>query len=97
MSFDIKTLEKIADLSKLNISGEQAEHAAQDIDKILKLVAKMNTANTENIEPLLNPMDQYQPMRTDQVTEHNQRELFQRIAPKTYAGLYIVPKVIDQE
>jgi len=29
------------------------------------------------------------------VTEENQRELFQSIAPQTEDGLYLVPKVIE--
>jgi aspartyl-tRNA(Asn)/glutamyl-tRNA(Gln) amidotransferase subunit C len=29
------------------------------------------------------------------VTEANQRELFQTIAPKTEAGIYLVPQVIE--
>lgn len=31
----------------------------------------------------------------DVVTETNQRERFQRIAPATEAGLYLVPRVIE--
>jgi aspartyl-tRNA(Asn)/glutamyl-tRNA(Gln) amidotransferase subunit C len=36
-----------------------------------------------------------QRLRADEVSEANQRELFQSIAPSTEAGLYLVPKVIE--
>ena len=31
----------------------------------------------------------------DEVTEQNQRERFQALAPQAEAGLYLVPKVIE--
>jgi aspartyl-tRNA(Asn)/glutamyl-tRNA(Gln) amidotransferase subunit C len=34
-------------------------------------------------------------LRADAVTEINQREHFQLIAPQVEAGLYLVPKVIE--
>ena len=37
----------------------------------------------------------YHRLRGDAVTETDQRELFQSIAPQTEAGLYLVPKVIE--
>jgi aspartyl-tRNA(Asn)/glutamyl-tRNA(Gln) amidotransferase subunit C len=36
-----------------------------------------------------------QRLRPDAITESNQRERFQRIAPETDGGLYLVPKVIE--
>jgi aspartyl-tRNA(Asn)/glutamyl-tRNA(Gln) amidotransferase subunit C len=44
---------------------------------------------------MAHPMDQAQRLRTDVVTEHNNREKFQTIAPQVEAGLYLVPKVIE--
>ena len=34
-------------------------------------------------------------LREDAVTEGDQRELFQSIAPATADGLYLVPKVLE--
>jgi aspartyl-tRNA(Asn)/glutamyl-tRNA(Gln) amidotransferase subunit C len=34
-------------------------------------------------------------LRPDQVTESDQREVFQSIAPQTEAGLYLVPRVVE--
>ena len=36
-----------------------------------------------------------QPLREDVVTERNRRDDYQKIAPATEAGLYLVPKVIE--
>jgi aspartyl-tRNA(Asn)/glutamyl-tRNA(Gln) amidotransferase subunit C len=40
-------------------------------------------------------LDAHQRLRRDEVTEVDQRETFQEIAPKTEAGVYLVPKVIE--
>jgi aspartyl-tRNA(Asn)/glutamyl-tRNA(Gln) amidotransferase subunit C len=34
-------------------------------------------------------------LREDKVTEGDQREQFQSVAPQVEAGLYLVPKVIE--
>ena len=39
--------------------------------------------------------DVTQRLRDDVVTESDQRELFQSVAPQVEAGLYLVPKVIE--
>jgi aspartyl-tRNA(Asn)/glutamyl-tRNA(Gln) amidotransferase subunit C len=39
--------------------------------------------------------DLSQRLREDVVTEANQREAFQAIAPQVEAGLFLVPKVIE--
>jgi aspartyl-tRNA(Asn)/glutamyl-tRNA(Gln) amidotransferase subunit C len=45
--------------------------------------------------PMAHPLDQVQRLRPDVVTERDQREQFQAIAPQVEAGLYLVPKVIE--
>jgi aspartyl-tRNA(Asn)/glutamyl-tRNA(Gln) amidotransferase subunit C len=44
---------------------------------------------------MAHPMDQVQRLRADAVTEQDNREKFQAIAPQVEAGLYLVPKVIE--
>jgi aspartyl-tRNA(Asn)/glutamyl-tRNA(Gln) amidotransferase subunit C len=65
------------------------------ISDILDLVAQMNAVNTDDVLPLLNPLDATQLLRTDEVTESNLRELYQSVAPRVEDGLYLVPKVIE--
>jgi aspartyl-tRNA(Asn)/glutamyl-tRNA(Gln) amidotransferase subunit C len=55
----------------------------------------MNSVTTDNILPVYNPLDAVQTCRADAITETNQRELYQSIAPRIEAGLYLVPKVIE--
>ncbi len=51
--------------------------------------------DTSAVAPMANPHDAHQRLRADEVTEINQRDKFQQIAPLTEAGLYLVPRVIE--
>ncbi len=86
---------KIAQLAKLQISEAELEQYAKDLSNIMSLVDQMNKVNTQGIEPMAHSQDVTQRLREDKVTETNQREKFQTIAPSADKGLYLVPKVIE--
>ena len=88
---------KILNLAKLLISESDNRSLRQNLNKILKLVDKMNQIDTTHIEPLAHSSSETQPLREDIVTEPNQRALFQKNAPQVEAGLYMVPLVIENE
>ena len=67
------------------------------LSNILELVEHMNQADTATIEPIAHPFESSQRLRPDVVTETDQRDIFQAIAPQVEAGLYLVPKSIDGE
>lgn len=90
-------IQKIAELSKLHVPESSLQALSHDLQNILNLVEKMNSVSTESIEPLSHALPVTQPMRKDVVTETNQRELFQSIAPQVEMGLYIVPKFVESE
>lgn len=90
-------IQKMADLSKLELPKEKLPTLIARLENILALVKKMDDANTQNVEPLAHPFNATQPLREDIVTEKNQRELFQQNAPQVEAGLYIVPKFMESE
>jgi aspartyl-tRNA(Asn)/glutamyl-tRNA(Gln) amidotransferase subunit C len=59
------------------------------------MVDTLQAVDTSGIEPMANPLDATQRLRADVVSEENQRERFQAIAPASENGLYLVPKVIE--
>lgn len=95
MSLTTQEVKKIAHLARLSIASEAIEEYTHNLSGILDLIAQMNTLNTDAIHPMAHPLDQVQRLRLDNVTEVNQREHFQAIAPQVEAGLYLVPKVIE--
>jgi aspartyl-tRNA(Asn)/glutamyl-tRNA(Gln) amidotransferase subunit C len=62
---------------------------------ILALVNDMQAVDTEGIAPMAHAQDVSLRLREDVVTETDQHELFQALAPQVEAGLYLVPKVIE--
>ena len=95
MSLQKSEVEKIAHLARLSISENDIPAYIDNLSNILKLVEQMNTVDTSDIEPMAHPLAESQRLRVDEVTETNQRDHFQSIAPKTEDGLYLVPKVIE--
>jgi aspartyl-tRNA(Asn)/glutamyl-tRNA(Gln) amidotransferase subunit C len=95
MSLTKKDVENIAHLARLAIDDNDIPGYANNLSNILELVEQMNAIDTSTVEPMAHPLDAVQRLRKDQVTETNQREHFQKAAPKTEAGLYLVPKVIE--
>lgn len=95
MSLSKRDVEKIANLARLQITEDQVPGFATQLSNILEFVEQMNSAETAGVEPMAHPFDAATRMREDVVTETNERELMQSIAPATEAGLYLVPKVIE--
>ncbi len=95
MSLNQEEVQKIAHLARLDITRHSNDHYAKSLSDILDFVAQLNQADTDNIEPMAHPLDANQRLRDDKVTETNQRDIFQSIAPKTESGLYLVPKVME--
>lgn len=95
MSLTASDVKKIAHLARLGIDERQIDNYANDLSNILDLMTQMGQTDTSGVAPMAHPLDQMQRLRSDAVTEVDQREHFQAIAPQTEAGLYLVPKVID--
>ncbi len=95
MSLDKTDVEKIAHLARLAIDESDIPDYARDLNNIFNLVEQMNAADTSDITPMAHPLDASQRLRADEVTETDQRDAFQAIAPKTEAGVYLVPQVIE--
>ncbi|MGD2053686.1 MAG: Asp-tRNA(Asn)/Glu-tRNA(Gln) amidotransferase subunit GatC [Gammaproteobacteria bacterium] len=95
MSLDADDIKAIAKLARLKIDEADVPLYATNLSNILDLVEQMSSVDTEGVVPMSHPLDVVQRLREDIVTESNQREEFQSVAPSTQDGLYLVPKVIE--
>jgi len=95
MTLKIEDVRNIAGLARLQIDDSDLEQYAADLSSILALAEQMNAVDTSNVTPMAHPLDATQRLRADKVTESDQREKFQAIAPDVENGFYRVPKVID--
>ena len=95
MNIDRKLVQTMADLAKLHLAEEDIGDYMQSMSEILDLVEQMQSVDTTGIEPMAHPLDAVQRLREDQVTESDQRDSLQALAPEVESGLYLVPRVIE--
>lgn len=95
MSLSPEEVIKISHLARLAIEEQAIPKYTQELSNIFDLVAQMNAIDTTGIIPTTHPLDIEQRLRPDVITETDQREQLQKGAPRTEAGLYLVPQVIE--
>jgi len=95
MSLTNDDVEKIARLARLSMSEAEIAAARSQLSGIFDLIAEMQAVDTNGVTPMSHAQDVSQRLREDTITETDQRELFQSIAPQVEAGLYLVPQVIE--
>lgn len=95
MALDKTEVEKIAHLARLHISESETEEVTTRITDILALIDQMQSVDTEAVEPLAHPLEVVQRLRVDEITEQDQRDSLQRLAPASEDGLYLVPRVLE--
>lgn len=95
MSLSNQEVQRIAQLARIELSSEEIPTVQAKLSSILDMIAEMQAVDTRGVEPMAHAMDLGQRLRADEVTETNQREAFQALAPESEAGLYLVPKVIE--
>ena len=95
MSLSLADVEKVARLARLAMNDQELQAAQAQLNNIFGLIAEMQAVDTQGIEPMSHAQDLAQRLREDKVTETDQREAFQAIAPQVEQGLYLVPQVIE--
>ncbi len=95
MSLEVTDVKRIAHLARIEVTEDEAQATLAKLSGILGLIEQMQAVDTTGIVPMSHSQDVVQRLREDVVTEANQRELFQSIAPAVENGLYLVPKVIE--
>jgi aspartyl-tRNA(Asn)/glutamyl-tRNA(Gln) amidotransferase subunit C len=91
----LEQIARIAHLARLELSGVETADMRAKLNDILAMVDQMSAVDTAGVEPMSHPQEVMQRLRDDAVTQANQRELFQSLAPAVADGLYLVPKVIE--
>ena len=95
MSLNIADVEKIARLERLAMTPQEMLLAQAQLSNIFGLIAEMQAIDTSGIAPMSHSQELSQRLREDVVTETDQRNIFQAIAPQVENGLYLVPQVIE--
>jgi aspartyl-tRNA(Asn)/glutamyl-tRNA(Gln) amidotransferase subunit C len=95
MSLTLEQVQRIAHLARIELSAAQSETTLSQLNDIFAVIEQMQAVDTRGVEPMAHAQDLAQRLREDRVTEADQRDSFQQVAPEVEAGLYLVPKVIE--
>ncbi len=94
MSITKSDVQTIASLAQLDVDGDMLDHYAKELSHIFEMIQEMQTVDTEAIDPMPHPQDIVLRLRADEVTETEERDSLQAIAPQTSEFYYLVPKVL---
>lgn len=96
MAVDNNTVDKIAELAKLQFDATAKEEIKADLTKMLDFVDKLSELDTENVEPLIYMLDEEQVLREDEVKGQVTQQEALKNAPDKDSDYIKVPKVIKK-
>ena len=85
----------VANLARLNVSEEQADKLTSEMESIINFAHMLSEIDLDDVQPVGNRLQNV--FREDVVTNGNRRDEMLANAPKSEAGCYSVPKIIDGE
>ncbi len=95
MAITDETIDYVAALAKLNLSGEEKEKAKKDLGSILAYMDTMNELDTEHIEPMSHVFPIRNVFREDTVVNEPDRDALLSNAPASKDGCFMVPKTVE--
>lgn len=93
---DIKMVDEIAHLARLEFNDEAKGEILNDMNRMLAFVDKLNELDTDKVEPLIYMTDEKNVLREDDVKVTLTQEEALKNSPKRDSDYFKVPKVIDQ-
>ena len=95
MSIDRTTVEKVAKLARLQLSGEELDRYGKQLGAILDYIAKLEKLDVANLEPLAHAVDTDNVFREDVPRPSLPRDAALQNAPEKTGDFFIVPKIIE--
>lgn len=95
MSFDEKTVLRMAKLARLGVSAEEAQKLQTEMKGILGWVEQLNEVNIESVPPMIGTALAAARFRDDKVTDGDKVEKVLSNAPDRDGSFYTVPKVVE--
>lgn len=93
---DNATIDKLANLARLEFNDSEKEAIKKDLSKILSYVEKLNEIDTNGVEPLTHISDEVNVLRDDVVEEIISQQEALKNAPDKNSDYFKIPKVLDK-
>ena len=95
MDFDKNSLLKLGKLSKIKIDDNKLSSLSKDLGSILNFIDRLQSLDTEEVDPTSNSLDQPLVMRDDIAIDKNSANEILENAPEKELDFFSVPKVIE--
>ncbi|GAB5550696.1 MAG: Asp-tRNA(Asn)/Glu-tRNA(Gln) amidotransferase subunit GatC [Saprospiraceae bacterium] len=95
MQIDNTLISKLENLARLELSEKERQKIQQDLNAILEMVAKLESLETNEVEPLVYLNPDVNVWRKDEVKHQVDQAAALKNAPNQDGTYFKVPKVID--
>ncbi|MGV1917144.1 Asp-tRNA(Asn)/Glu-tRNA(Gln) amidotransferase subunit GatC [Rhizobium sp. 22-785-1] len=95
MSVDLATVKRVARLSRIAVSEEDANTMLGQLNGILGFVEQLSEVNVDGVEPMTSVTPVAMKKRADAVTDGNKADDIVANAPATERNFFMVPKVVE--
>ena len=91
----VKDIEYVAELARLDLTGEEKKLLTPQLKDILGYVEKLNQLDTANVEPTAHILPLKNVLRHDERKKSLDQGEVMDMAPKKQDGMFRVPRVIE--
>ena len=95
MSVDLDTVKRVARLSRIAVTEEEAGRMTGELNVILGFVEQLGEVDVEGVEPMTSVIPIAMRTREDRVTDGDKAADIVANAPATEENFFLVPKVVE--
>jgi aspartyl-tRNA(Asn)/glutamyl-tRNA(Gln) amidotransferase subunit C len=95
MSADADTVRRIAQLARIALADDEAEHLREELNAILAFVEQLSEVNVDGVEPMTSVIPMQMRKRADVVTDGGIADEILKNAPAAEDHFFQVPKVVE--
>lgn len=95
MQINEATVRKIAHLSRIKVTDEEAKALEGELSAIITWVGELDEVDTEGVEPMTSAVETEMKKRKDEVTDGGYAERVTKNAPLKEDNFFVVPKVVE--
>ena len=95
MDIDIKQIEQVASLSRINLTDVEKGALREQLTDILGYIEKLNELDTDGIQPMAYATAQKNIFREDKQESSLPRQKILELSPSSSNGFFKVPKVLE--
>jgi aspartyl-tRNA(Asn)/glutamyl-tRNA(Gln) amidotransferase subunit C len=87
----------LARLARLDLTDEERDHYAEQLDAIVEAVARISEVATDDVTPMSHPLPLTNVFRADVVQSSLDRTVVLAAAPEAEDERFKVPRILDHE